>query len=45
MLLFGFAMVLIVIWKPRGLVSFRTPSIFLREARPVRADMVKEGHG
>jgi branched-chain amino acid transport system permease protein len=44
MLLFGFAMVLIMIWKPRGLVSFRTPSIFLREARPVRADMVKEGH-
>jgi len=45
MLLFGLAMVLIMIWKPRGLVSFRTPSIFLREARPVRADMVKEGHG
>jgi branched-chain amino acid transport system permease protein len=45
MLLFGLAMVLIMIWKPRGLVSFRVPSIFLREARPVRADMVKEGHG
>jgi branched-chain amino acid transport system permease protein len=45
MLLFGLAMVLIMIWKPRGLVSFRTPSIVLREARPVRADMVSEGHG
>ncbi|KAB2917897.1 MAG: high-affinity branched-chain amino acid ABC transporter permease LivM [Hyphomicrobiaceae bacterium] len=45
MLLFGLAMVLVMVWKPRGLVSFRRPSIFLREARPVRADMVKEGSG
>jgi branched-chain amino acid transport system permease protein len=45
MLLFGLAMVLLMIWRPRGLVSFRAPSIFLRERRLVRADMVKEGHG
>ena len=45
MLLFGLAMVLLMIWKPRGLISFRPPSIFLRERRLVRADMVKEGHG
>jgi branched-chain amino acid transport system permease protein len=45
MLLFGFAMVLVMIWKPRGLISFREPSIFLRERKAVRADMVKEGHG
>ena len=45
MLLFGLAMVLVMIWKPRGLISFRQPSIFLRERRAVRADMVKEGHG
>ena len=45
MLLFGLAMVLIMIWKPRGLISFRQPSIFLRERRAVRADVVKEGHG
>ena len=45
MLLFGLAMVLLMIWKPRGLISFRAPSIFLRERRLVRADMVKEGHG
>jgi branched-chain amino acid transport system permease protein len=30
MLLFGFAMVLIMIWKPRGLIAAREPSIFLR---------------
>ena len=45
MLLFGLAMVLLMIWKPRGLIAFRQPSIFLRERRAVRADMVKEGHG
>jgi branched-chain amino acid transport system permease protein len=45
MLLFGLAMVLLMIWKPRGLISFRAPSIFLRERRLVRSDMVKEGRG
>src|SRR6516165_151562 len=30
MLLFGFAMVLIMIWRPRGLIATREPSIFLR---------------
>ena len=45
MLLFGLGMVLLMIWKPRGLISFRAPSIFLRERRLVRADVVSEGHG
>jgi branched-chain amino acid transport system permease protein len=45
MLLFGLAMVLVMIWKPRGLIAFRMPSIFLRERRRVRADLVQEGHG
>ena len=45
MLLFGLAMVLVMIWRPRGLISTREPSIFLSERRAVRADMVKEGHG
>jgi branched-chain amino acid transport system permease protein len=31
MLMFGFAMVLIMIWRPRGLVSTREPSLRLRE--------------
>jgi branched-chain amino acid transport system permease protein len=30
MLLFGLAMVLIMIWRPRGLIATREPSIFLR---------------
>jgi branched-chain amino acid transport system permease protein len=29
MLLFGFAMVLIMIWRPRGLIATRAPSLFL----------------
>jgi branched-chain amino acid transport system permease protein len=38
-------MVLVMIWKPRGLISFRMPSVFLNERRRVRADLVQEGHG
>ncbi|MBS7542702.1 high-affinity branched-chain amino acid ABC transporter permease LivM [Ancylobacter oerskovii] len=45
MLLFGFAMVAIMIWKPRGLVSSRDPTIFLKEKKAVSGSLVKEGHG
>jgi branched-chain amino acid transport system permease protein len=45
MLLFGFAMVLIMIWKPRGLISTREPSAAFRERRTISADLVKEGRG
>src|SRR5205807_4166605 len=45
MLLFGFAMVLIMIWKPRGLIATREPSAFLRERKTVGASFVREGRG
>jgi branched-chain amino acid transport system permease protein len=45
MLLVGLGMVLMMLWKPRGLISTRTPSIFLKERKAVSADLVKEGHG
>ena len=45
MLLFGMAMVLIMIWKPRGLISTREPSAFLKERKIVAATFVKEGRG
>jgi branched-chain amino acid transport system permease protein len=45
MLIFGFAMVTIMIWRPRGLVSTREPSVFLKERKAISADLVKEGHG
>jgi branched-chain amino acid transport system permease protein len=45
MLMFGFAMVLIMIWRPRGLISTRDPSVFLKERKSIAADLVKQGHG
>jgi branched-chain amino acid transport system permease protein len=45
MLIFGFAMVVIMIWKPRGLISTREPTAFLKERKSISADNVKEGHG
>jgi branched-chain amino acid transport system permease protein len=45
MLLFGFAMVVIMIWKPRGLIATREPSVFLKERKSISAELVKEGHG
>ncbi len=45
MLLFGLAMVVLMIWKPRGLISTREPSIVLKENKAISANLVKEGHG
>ncbi|MEI7804742.1 MAG: high-affinity branched-chain amino acid ABC transporter permease LivM [Hyphomicrobiales bacterium] len=45
MLLFGFAMVLIMIWRPRGLVTTRDPSVFLKERKTISSGLVREGHG
>ncbi|MGA2566501.1 MAG: high-affinity branched-chain amino acid ABC transporter permease LivM [Pseudolabrys sp.] len=45
MLLFGFAMVLIMIWRPRGLIATREPSVFLKERKSISADLIGEGHG
>ena len=43
MLVFGLAMVIIMVWRPRGLISSRQPSVFLKERRAVSADLVGEG--
>ena len=45
MLLFGFGMVLIMVLRPRGLVSTRTPSVFLKERKTIASDLVGQGHG
>jgi branched-chain amino acid transport system permease protein len=45
MLLFGFAMVVIMIWRPRGLIATREPSIFLEQRKTIAADLVKQGRG
>jgi branched-chain amino acid transport system permease protein len=45
MLAVGLAMVLIMRWKPRGLVTSRDPTVYLKEKKAVSADLVGEGHG
>jgi branched-chain amino acid transport system permease protein len=45
MLVFGLAMVLLMIWRPRGLIGHRAPSVFLERRQVISADLVKEGHG
>ncbi|MBL8564087.1 MAG: high-affinity branched-chain amino acid ABC transporter permease LivM [Hyphomicrobiaceae bacterium] len=45
MLLFGLAMVLMMLWKPRGLVSTREPTISLGARKAISGAHVKEGHG
>jgi branched-chain amino acid transport system permease protein len=43
MLIFGMAMVLIMALRPRGLISTRAPSLFLRERKAISDALVKEG--
>ncbi|MGE0613057.1 MAG: branched-chain amino acid ABC transporter permease, partial [Hyphomicrobiales bacterium] len=45
MLVFGLAMVGIMVWRPRGLIATRTPSVFLKEKKTISADLVQEGKG
>nr|WP_249161161.1 high-affinity branched-chain amino acid ABC transporter permease LivM [Bradyrhizobium manausense] len=45
MLVFGMAMVLIMIWRPRGIIGHRAPTVFLTKAQAISSDLVKEGHG
>lgn len=45
MMIFGLAMVLIMVWKPRGLVTTREPSAVLKEKKKIGADLVSQGEG
>jgi branched-chain amino acid transport system permease protein len=45
MLCVGLAMVLMMRWRPRGLVTRRDPTVFLKEKKAVSADLVSQGHG
>ncbi len=45
MLIFGLAMVVIMVWKPRGLVSTREPSATLKEKKLIGADQIAQGEG
>ncbi len=45
MLLFGLAMIVVMLFKPRGFVGSRQPTAFLKESRAVSGSFTKEGHG
>jgi branched-chain amino acid transport system permease protein len=45
MLAFGAGMVLIMIWKPRGLLSHRAPTVRLFKDRKAKLASMSEGHG
>ena len=45
MLIFGGALVVMMVVRPRGLVSGRTPSVSLGSKQHISADMMTEGHG
>jgi len=42
MLIFGLAMVAIMVWRPRGLVAHRSPSIFLRQKKEIPPEVLEE---
>ncbi|MCO5129494.1 MAG: DUF3382 domain-containing protein [Xanthobacteraceae bacterium] len=45
MLVFGGVMVLLMIWRPRGLIGHRAPTVFLQKRTEISSSLVKEGHG
>jgi len=45
LLIFGLLMVAVMVWRPRGLVSTRTPSVHLKQRKTVSVDLVGEGRG
>ena len=45
MLAVGLAMVLMMRFRPRGFVTKREPTVFLKEKKFVSGDLVAEGHG
>jgi branched-chain amino acid transport system permease protein len=45
MLAVGLAMVLMMRFRPRGFVTRREPTVYLKEKKAVSADLVAEGHG
>jgi branched-chain amino acid transport system permease protein len=45
MLIFGLVMVVIMVWRPRGLISSRSPSAVLKEKKRIGAAVVAQGRG
>jgi branched-chain amino acid transport system permease protein len=34
-----------MIWRPRGLIATRQPSVVLKERKAISSSLVREGHG
>src|SRR5271170_6810169 len=45
MLVFGLAMVFLMIWRPRGLIGHRAPTMFLRQSNAISSELAREGRG
>jgi len=45
MLVFGVAMVMLMVFRPRGLVGHRAPTVFLGERTVISSSLVREGKG
>jgi len=45
LLFFGLAMVIVMLWRPRGFVSSRVPTVFFREKKSVGSSMISQGRG
>jgi branched-chain amino acid transport system permease protein len=45
MLIFGASMVAIMVWRPRGLIASRAPTVVLKERKNISGALVKEGVG
>ena len=45
MLIFGLALVIMMVLRPRGLVSGRTPTVALTRTKEISADLVAQGRG
>jgi len=45
MIAVGLAMVLMMLFRPRGFVTKREPTVYLKESKAISGDLVAEGHG
>ena len=45
MLIFGVSMMVIMVWRPRGIVGSRTPSVVLKKTKAISGSLVREGAG
>ena len=45
MIAVGIAMVVMMLFRPRGFVTKREPTVYLKESKAISGDLVGEGHG